>query len=137
MSWVTRTLKYPRSTVRNIVNTFLDTDRIQKLPRGGRHNVKLEVEHLEWLTDKLDEFAGRPVAMLTQELNEHFGFIPPITERAVDKALNKHTAYTLKLSLLHIENVTPLPINAQRKFFGGAIYFNYAQLYMISATPLI
>ncbi|KAI9241337.1 MAG: hypothetical protein BYD32DRAFT_457998 [Podila humilis] len=110
-------LKYPHSTVRNIVNTFFDTDRIHKLPRGNCCNVKLQVEHLDWLTDKLDEFAGRPVAMLTQELNEHFEFDPPITEHAVDKALNKHTTYTLKLMWAEPECYNnPEYINGRRQW---------------------
>ena len=58
---VARMLKYPRSTVKTIVDTFLQTGRTAKLPRGGSHNRRLEAEHLDWLTDHLDEFAGRPV----------------------------------------------------------------------------
>lgn len=94
---------YPRSTIKTIVDTFLQTGRTAKLPRGGSHNRRLEAEHLDWLTDHLDEFAGHPVRWLTTQLNEHFQFDPPISQRAVDKALNKLTTYTLKLMRIESE----------------------------------
>ncbi|KAF9079314.1 hypothetical protein BGX23_004398 [Mortierella sp. AD031] len=94
---VAQMFKYPRSTVKTIVDTFLQTNRVAKLPRGGSHNRRLEEEHIDWLTDNLDEFAGRSVRWLTTQLNERFQLDPPITQRAVDKALKKLTTFTLKL----------------------------------------
>ncbi|KAF8925569.1 hypothetical protein BGZ47_003177 [Haplosporangium gracile] len=94
---VARMPTYPRSTVKTIVDTFILTGRIANLPRGGSHNRRLEAEHLGWLTDLLDEFAGHSIQWLTTQLNEHFQLDPPISQSTVDKALNKLTTYTLKL----------------------------------------
>ena len=48
---VARMFKYPRSTVKTIVHTFLQTNRIAKLSKGGSQNLQLEEEHTHWLTD--------------------------------------------------------------------------------------
>ncbi|KAF9271151.1 hypothetical protein BGZ88_006754, partial [Linnemannia elongata] len=79
---VTRMFKYPRLTIKTIVDTFLQTNHVAKLPRGGSHNRRLEEEHIDRLTANLDEFAGRSVLWLTTQLNERFQSDPPITQRA-------------------------------------------------------
>ena len=100
---VARMFKYLRSTVKTIVDTFLQTNRVAKLPRGGSHNRRHEEVHINWLTDHLDEFAGRSVRWLTTQLNERFQLDPLITQRAVDKTLKKLTTFTLKLMRAELE----------------------------------
>ncbi|KAF9372558.1 hypothetical protein CPB97_001183 [Podila verticillata] len=97
MASVASNFNIPASTIRNIVNTFLQTSRVAKLPRGGNHSSRIEQVHLNWLIKKMDEFAGRPVQWLTNKLNENFLIQPPLAQHTVDKAINKLTAYTLKL----------------------------------------
>ncbi|KAG0360671.1 hypothetical protein BGX24_005508 [Mortierella sp. AD032] len=63
-----------------------------KLPRGGNRGSRVEQAHLDWLTEKMDEFAGRPVQWLTTRLDEHFQIEPSLAQRTVDKAINKLTA---------------------------------------------
>ncbi|KAF8922941.1 hypothetical protein BGZ47_005208, partial [Haplosporangium gracile] len=60
MASVASTLNIPASTVRSIVNTFIQTNRITKLPRGGNRVSRIQQSHLDWLTENMDEFAGRP-----------------------------------------------------------------------------
>lgn len=103
MAEVAKWYKFPPSTIRAIVNTFLDTNQVDKLPRGGDRRGQVNQEHLDWLTDKLDEFAGRPVQLLAKELNEHFGLQPPIIERTLARAINMLTTYTLKLMRVESE----------------------------------
>src|SRR5690242_20457219 len=97
MALVARNFNIPPSTVRSIVSTFIHTSRVDKLPRGGNRGSRVEQAHLDWLTENMDEFAGRPVQWLTIKLNEHFQIEPPLAQRTVDKAINKLTTYTLKL----------------------------------------
>ncbi|KAF9206594.1 hypothetical protein BGZ59_011600 [Podila verticillata] len=97
MALVARNFNILASTVRSIVNTFIETSRIDKLPRGRNCSNRVEQVHLDWLTENMDEFAGRPVQWLTTKLNEHFQIQPHLAQRTVDKAINKLTAYTLKL----------------------------------------
>ncbi|KAF9380210.1 hypothetical protein CPB97_008506 [Podila verticillata] len=97
MALVARNFNIPPSTVRSIVSTFIQTSRIDKLPRGRNRHSRVEQVHLDWLTENMDDFAGRPVQWLTTKLNEHFQIQPPIAQRTVDKAINKLTAYMLKL----------------------------------------
>ncbi|KAF9898878.1 hypothetical protein EC991_010152, partial [Linnemannia zychae] len=59
MALVASTLNIPASTVSSIVNTFTQTNRIAKLPRGGNRISRIQQSHLDWLTENIDEFAGR------------------------------------------------------------------------------
>ncbi|OAQ22780.1 hypothetical protein K457DRAFT_25691 [Linnemannia elongata AG-77] len=97
MASVASTLNIPASTVRSVVNTFCQTSRIAKVPRGGKRISRIEQSHLDWLPENIDEFAGRPVEWLTNQLNEYFQIQPPLARRTVDRAINKLTTYTLKL----------------------------------------
>jgi transposase-like protein len=65
MASVARNFNIPASTVRSIVSTFIHTSRVEKLPRGGNRGSRVEQAHLDWLTENMDEFAGRPVQWLT------------------------------------------------------------------------
>ncbi|KAK3844267.1 MAG: hypothetical protein J3R72DRAFT_505063 [Linnemannia gamsii] len=58
----------------------------------GNRGSRVEQAHLDWLTENMDEFAGRPVQWLTTKLNEHFQIEPSLAQRTVDKAINKLTA---------------------------------------------
>ncbi|KAF9333841.1 hypothetical protein BGZ91_011093 [Linnemannia elongata] len=93
---VAQMFKYPCSAAKTVVDTFLQTSRVAKLPTGGSHNRRLEGKHTDWLTDDLDEFAGRAVLLLTTQQNERLQLDPPITQLAVDKDLKKLNTFTLK-----------------------------------------
>ncbi|KAI1291520.1 hypothetical protein EDD11_008864 [Mortierella claussenii] len=90
-------LNIPASTVRSIVNTLIQANRISKLPRGGNRISRIQQSHLDWLTENMDEFAGHPVEWLTNQLNEHFQIQPPLARRTVNRAINMLTTYTLRL----------------------------------------
>ncbi|KAG0343790.1 hypothetical protein BG005_002193 [Podila minutissima] len=97
MASVASNFNIPASTIRNIVNTFIQTSHVAKLPRGGNHSSRIEQVHLDWLIENMDAFAGHPVQWLTEKVNEHFQIQPPLAQHTMDKAINKLTAYTLKL----------------------------------------
>ncbi|KAG9070399.1 hypothetical protein KI688_009736 [Linnemannia hyalina] len=97
MAMVARNFNIPASTVRSIANTFIQANRISQLPRGGSRISRVQQSHLDWLIENMDEFAGRLFELLTNQLNEHFQIQPPLSQRTVDRAIDKLTAYTLKL----------------------------------------
>ncbi|KAG0069362.1 hypothetical protein BGZ89_003042 [Linnemannia elongata] len=84
---VAQMFKYPCSAAK--------TSRRQT-PNRRSHNRRLEGKHTDWLTDDLDEFAGRAVLLLTTQQNERLQLDPPITQLAVDKDLKKLNTFTLK-----------------------------------------
>ncbi|KAG0273705.1 hypothetical protein BGZ96_004700 [Linnemannia gamsii] len=51
MALVARYFNIPTSTVRSIVNTFFQTNRIEKLPKGGNRSSRIEQSHLDWCRD--------------------------------------------------------------------------------------
>ncbi|KAK3805737.1 MAG: hypothetical protein J3R72DRAFT_499740 [Linnemannia gamsii] len=81
----------------NIVNAFIQTNRASKLPRGGNRVSRVQQSHLDWLMENMDEFTGHPVEWLANQLNGLFQIQPPLSQRTVDRAINKLTTYTLKL----------------------------------------
>ena len=52
-----------RSTARSIVATYVDTGRVQKLPRGGARNVKMDGDMRNHLENIID---GNPLLTLRQ-----------------------------------------------------------------------
>jgi transposase len=97
MASVASALNISASTVRSIVNTFIRASRIAKLPRGSKHISKIQQPYLDWLTENMDEFAGRSVEWLTNKLNERFQIQPPLARRTINRSINKLTTYILKL----------------------------------------
>lgn len=77
-STVAHNFNIPPSTVRAIVKTFLECDgRVAKLPRGGNRRSRIEMVHVDFLIEKMDEFAALTVQQLTDELNVCFEIQPP------------------------------------------------------------
>ncbi|KAG0365928.1 hypothetical protein BGX24_003919, partial [Mortierella sp. AD032] len=112
-----RNFQIPASTVRNIVNTFTQTNRRAKLLRGGNRTSKIEQSYLDWLTENMNGFAGRPVNWLTDKLNEHFLIQPPLSHRTVDRAINRLFNYTLKLMKAESERYNePARIESRRQW---------------------
>jgi len=123
MASVAHNFNIPASTVRSIVSTFLHTSRVNKLPRGGNRKSKIEQAYLDWLTENLDEFAGHPIQWLTVKLNEHFQIHPPLTQHSVDRAINKLTAYTLKLMRVEPERYNdPERIEGRRQWAENVLH---------------
>ncbi|KAF9966472.1 hypothetical protein BGZ73_000993, partial [Actinomortierella ambigua] len=92
-----KTFRIPESTCRAIVNVYVNTGRMDKLPRGGnRHGVILP-NHQEWLTARLDTNRSMSIQDLTNQLNEHFQLQPAISRTTVQRFVKSRIGYTLKL----------------------------------------
>jgi len=110
-------------------NNKIDVSRVEKLLRDGNRGSRVEQAHLDWLTENMDEFAGRPVQWLTTQLNEHFQIQPPLAKRTVDKAINKLTAYTLKLMRVEPERYNdPERIEGRRQWAENVLHAHISTL---------
>ncbi|KAG0333831.1 hypothetical protein BG005_005035, partial [Podila minutissima] len=66
-------------------------------PRGGNRFPVLEEEHIEWITQKLEERPDTPLRQIQVDLNEHFQLAPPVSKSTVSRAVQNQIEFSLKL----------------------------------------
>ena len=82
------TLRINRSTARSIVTTYVDTGRINKIPRGGSRNTKVDDEMRNHLANIIDANPLLTLQQMTDSLERNLPNKPPISKSTVARALD-------------------------------------------------
>ena len=94
---VADTLGVNRSTTRGIVTRFIRENRVDKRPRGGRNNIKVNEEMRQCLGEILSENTMLTLEAINAELKERLPDRPAVHARTIAKHLDG-MLYTLKLA---------------------------------------
>ncbi|XP_030846747.1 uncharacterized protein LOC115926220 [Strongylocentrotus purpuratus] len=82
------TLGINRSTARSIVATYVDTGRVQKLPRGGARNVKMDVDMRNHLENIIDANPLLTLRQMKESLAHNLPDKPAVSTSSVARALD-------------------------------------------------
>ena len=93
---VADTLGVNRSTARGIVKRYLEEGRVEKLPRGGRTNLKVDDEMKQCFEAIVNENPILPLEAINRKLRETLPHKPHVHSRTIGKILDG-VLYTLKL----------------------------------------
>ena len=85
---VADTLGVNLSTARGIVATFVTEGRFEERPRGGAHNVKVDDEMKQCLSEIVNENCLLTLRNINEELRRRQPTKPEVNDRTVGKALN-------------------------------------------------
>ena len=91
------TLGIHPSTARGIIRRYLEHDRIEELPRGGRNNTKVDREMRLCIEEIINENAMSTLEAINEQLRERLPQKPHIHSRTVGKMLDG-MLYTRKLA---------------------------------------
>ncbi|KAF9273605.1 hypothetical protein BGZ74_004705 [Mortierella antarctica] len=82
-----RRFDYPYSTIKAIADRYEIDGSFDTKPRGGNQFPVLEEEHIEWITQKLENRPDIPLQQIQVDLNEHFQLEPPVSKSTVSRAV--------------------------------------------------
>lgn len=94
---IAETLGIHPSTARGIVRRYLEHDRIEELPRGGRNNTKVDREMTLCIEAIINENPMSTLESINEQLRERLPDKPHIHSRTVAKVLDG-MLYTRKLA---------------------------------------
>ena len=95
-----------RSTARGIVARYIREGRIRERPRGGRNNVRVDVEMRDCLEEIIKESCLLTLTQINHELRRTLPVKPEIHDRTVSR--------TLDGMLFRVKLVRPLPADRNR-----------------------
>ena len=73
---------------RSIITTFVKQGRVEERPRGGAHNVKVDEEIKQCLSEIVYENCILTLRQINEEFRRRKPAKPEINDRTVGKALN-------------------------------------------------